>query len=114
MLGFLRRAKRASTSTQPTSDSFLFHPTYLLRYQADGVYFDLDNDGFAEKTAWVRPDDGFLVRDLNANGTIDNITEMFGNATTSGFVHLAALDSNADGKINVLDTGFGTYFSMAA
>lgn len=79
----------------------------LIR-QRDGVYFDLDNDNFAENTAWVRPDDGFLVRDLNGNGTIDNITEMFGNATTSGFVHLAALDSNADGKIDALDSDFAS------
>jgi hypothetical protein len=33
---------------------------------------------------WVRPDDGILVRDLNANSRIDNVTEMFGGAS-SGF-----------------------------
>jgi hypothetical protein len=79
-----------------------------LTRQTRGVYFDIDGDGFAEKTAWVYPTDAFLVRDLNANGKIDNITEMFGNATTSGFLHLKTFDSNNDNKINSLDTGFGT------
>ena len=44
--------------------------------------FDLDGDGFAEQTGWVRPDDGLLVFDQNANGHIDDIGELFGNPTT--------------------------------
>ena len=79
----------------------------LIR-QKTGVYFDLVGDGFAEKTAWVKGTDGFLVRDLNANGTIDNISEMFGNAQTSGFTHLAALDGDADGKISAADAAFAS------
>lgn len=43
------------------------------------VYFDHDNNGLAESTGWVGADDGFLVRDLNDNGQIDNGTELFGN-----------------------------------
>jgi len=31
--------------------------------------FDYDGDGFREPTAWVAPGDGFLVIDLNADGT---------------------------------------------
>ena len=68
----------------------------------------MNADGWAERTTWVRGGDGFLVRDLNANGTIDNVNEMFGNATTAGLTALAALDSNTDGKISVADTAFGT------
>ncbi|MCB9776912.1 MAG: calcium-binding protein [Nitrospiraceae bacterium] len=45
--------------------------------------FDLDGDGFAEQTGWVRPDDGLLVFDQNANGHIDDIGELFGNPGTS-------------------------------
>lgn len=73
-----------------------------------GAYFDLDNDGFAERTAWIGSGDGFLVRDLNANGKIDNISEMFGsNGGGDGFNSLAALDSNSDGVISAADTSFG-------
>ena len=49
----------------------------LLDLDGDGIevafgekiYFDTDGDGFLEKTAWVAADDGFLVLDLNADGT---------------------------------------------
>ena len=43
------------------------------------AYFDLDNDGFRERVAWSLSQDGFLVRDLNGNGAIDDGTEMFGS-----------------------------------
>lgn len=33
------------------------------------VSFDMDNDGFLEQGAWADADDGFLVIDLNADGT---------------------------------------------
>ena len=68
--------------------------------------FDLDGDGFAEQTGWVRPDDGLLVFDQNTNGQIDDIGELFGNPSTSGFAELAAHDGNADGVMNAQDTIF--------
>lgn len=61
------------------------------------VYFDLDADGFAERTGWVEAEDGILARDLNGNGRIDDINEVFGNATTDGFTELAALDADDPG-----------------
>lgn len=33
------------------------------------VYFDVDDDGFKEATSWAAVDDGFLVLDLNDDGT---------------------------------------------
>lgn len=36
------------------------------------TYFDMDNDGFAERTAWASSGDGLLVMDKNGNGKIDN------------------------------------------
>ena len=41
-----------------------------------GVYFDHDDNGFAEKSGWVGKDDGLLVRDINGNGQIDNGTSL--------------------------------------
>jgi Ca2+-binding RTX toxin-like protein len=70
--------------------------------------FEFDGDGFAERSGWVRPDDGFLVRDVNANGKIDDLGEMFGNRTTGGFDILATYDSNADGVINASDVVFAS------
>jgi hypothetical protein len=88
----------------------------ILDLDGDGIeltgsasaYFDFNADGFREKAVWVKGDDGFLVRDLNGNGVIDNITEMFGNALTPGFTALKALDTNGDNKISALDAGWST------
>lgn len=80
----------------------------------NGVYFDLDNNGFAEKTAWIGTEDGFLALDRNGNGRIDNGGELFGDQVTlkngatsaSGFEALAELDDNEDGIINNNDSAF--------
>lgn len=72
------------------------------------VYFDMDNDGFAERTAWAAGGDGLLALDRNANGRIDAQNELFGNggAFSDGFAALRALDTNADNAITSADTEF--------
>ena len=78
------------------------------------VYFDHDNNGFAESTGWVGADDGLLVRDINNNGKIDNGTELFGNNSVlssgakaaNGFEALADLDSNNDGVFDSSDAAW--------
>jgi hypothetical protein len=63
--------------------------------------FDLNADGFATRTAWtLGADDGFLAIDLNENGKIDDITELFGNNIESGYAALSAYDLNSDGKVD--------------
>jgi len=69
--------------------------------------FDIDGDGFAERTGWVRRDDGVLAVDLNGNGKVDGLNELFGSASQSGFNALAAYDSNNDGVIDSKDAAFG-------
>lgn len=78
----------------------------------DGVNFDLDNNGFAEKTAWIGTEDGFLALDRNKNGIIDNGGELFGDQvdlgdgkiSSSGFEALSVLDENGDGIIDINDS----------
>ncbi len=80
----------------------------------NGVYFDLDASGTAEKTGWIAPDDGLIVMDRNDNGTIDNGQELFGDATVlqngeiaeTGFEALAEQDTNEDGIIDSSDENF--------
>ncbi len=72
-------------------------------------HFDIDNDGFAEGIEWINKNDGFLVRDLNGNGAIDNQKEMFGDDSgTTAYAKLALFDTNNDGKIDSADTSFTT------
>ena len=78
----------------------------LTSLEASQTLFDLDADGFAQRTGWVKPDDALLVIDRNGNGRIDDITELFGDGDTDGFTELRELDSNNDGVINAQDTEF--------
>jgi len=81
---------------------------------ADGVKFDVNNNGTIERTAWVARGDGLLVRDLNRDGIINDGGELFGEGTKlldgtkakDGYVALRALDSNLDGVIDANDSEF--------
>ncbi len=80
----------------------------------DGVQFALGTDGLLRQTGWVSSDDGLLVRDINADGRINDGRELFGTATelspgvtaVDGFAALSALDSNGDGRITPEDAAF--------
>lgn len=80
----------------------------LLSVTASTVNFDLDGDGFAERTGWVSPSDGLLALDRNGNGIIDDGTELFGTAQQDGFSVLRALDTNGDNLISSADAAFGS------
>jgi hypothetical protein len=41
--------------------------------------FDMDKNGFKERAAWLNNADGFLARDINGNGLIDDGSELFGD-----------------------------------
>jgi len=77
----------------------------LFSYSA-GVYFDIDNDEFAERIGWLSGDDGQLAIDLNNNGKIDDITELFGDDLIPAFKKLSLFDSNDDQIIDENDEGF--------
>jgi len=68
--------------------------------------FDIDADGSAESLHFAGPGSGFLVLDRNANGRIDDGSEMFGALSGDGFADLAALDSDGNGWIDENDPAF--------
>ncbi len=80
----------------------------------NGVHFDIDKNGFAEKTAWTDGEDGFLVLDRNGNGFIDDGGELFSDQvimknekiSIDGFEALGDLDDNKDKVINSEDSQF--------
>lgn len=77
--------------------------------EESNAFFDLDNNGFAEKTSWVGAKEGLLVYDKNGDEIINGGNELFGDRTlmkdgrtlaSSGFTALAEYDDNKDGKID--------------
>lgn len=96
----------------------IIHDPLILDLDGDGieltslegstVYFDYDQDGFAERTGWVSADDGILVRDINGNNNVDGAAELFGSPTQDGFSVLETLDSNRDGKIDASDDAYAS------
>ncbi|MGY4396686.1 Ca2+-binding RTX toxin-like protein [Sphingomonas sp. UYAg733] len=72
------------------------------------VYFDLNQDGLADRVGWVDANDGLLARDLNGDGRITGLNELFGTQSVDGFTVLAENDSNHDGLINASDDIWST------
>ena len=75
------------------------------------VLFDVDVDGDLEITGWTAPDDGLLVMDLNNDGLINDMSEVFSEHFNSGsFISsldsLNSIDSNNDDLINYQDELF--------
>lgn len=66
--------------------------------------FDLDADGTADQISFVGAGSGFLALDRNADGKINNGSELFGPASGNGFQELAAYDQDKNGWIDENDS----------
>jgi hypothetical protein len=74
--------------------------------EAESFSFDLDADGELDNLARLGSGSGFLALDKNADGEINDGTELFGSATGNGFGELAAYDADGNGWIDENDDIF--------
>lgn len=107
----------AATVAQPPRDPLVIDlgtPGINLSTVETGIHFDIDKNGFAEKTVWTDGEDGFLVLDRNGNDIIDDGGELFsdhvimsdGRTSSDGFEALADLDEDDNGIIDANDSRF--------
>ena len=84
----------------------------MINQDKSGVFFDMDATGTVNGVSWIGPTDGFLARDRNGNGEIDDASELFSSVTDSesrtGFEALAAFDTDGNGRIDADDDVFDT------
>ncbi len=86
----------------------------LVSMDKSTAFFDMDDDGYRERTGWVGPDDGLLVIDLDGDGVIDKAKEisfkLWSPDATSDLDGLRlAFDSNNDGVFNAQDARFSEF-----
>jgi len=94
----------------------------VLAFAGEAVHFNTAVAGSFDLTGtmsvitdWPTSTTPWLALDRNGNGTIDDGSELFGSATLlasgeaahNGFVALADLDSNLDGRVDVSDEMWG-------
>lgn len=72
------------------------------------AYFDLTQDGVAEKCGWITPADGLLALDINGNGVIDDRGELFGTQGADNALQVLGntADANHDGIVDSNDPLF--------
>ncbi len=78
-----------------------------------GVQFDMDSNGTLDRTGWFSPDDAVLAIDENANGIVDNGSEInfqrFIEGAFSDLEGLAFFDTNANGLFDNGDARWGEF-----
>ena len=70
--------------------------------------FDLDADGKAESVFGLGSSSGYLAIDRNADGRINDGSELFGTQSGNGFADLATLDEDGNHWLDESDAAFKT------
>lgn len=87
----------------------------LVRYEQSAIFFDMNDDGFRENTAWVGPKSALLVYDYNKSGKIDEskklvITKWDTAAKTDLEALKSKFDSNRDNVFDEKDSEFNNFY----
>jgi len=85
-----------------------------LTSQAESnAFIDFDNDGIAEQTGFVGPDDGVLLFDADGDGTFSDVSEIafvdYLEGAQTDLEGLSFFDTNGDGVLSAADAGGGAF-----
>ena len=69
-------------------------------------FFDIDADGTEDEISMLNKDSGYLALDTNADGIINDGSELFGTQSGNGFKDLLAHDEDGNGWIDEADSIF--------
>lgn len=69
-------------------------------------FFDIDADGIKDEISMLDKDSGYLALDTNADGIINDGSELFGTQSGNGFKDLLAHDEDGNGWIDEADSIF--------
>lgn len=95
-----QRSERLGALKDPLVLNFDGGAAELLGQRFD---FDLDADGLRDSLPGLAAGSGFLVFDRNADGQVNDGSELFGARSGAGFAELAQLDADANGWIDEAD-----------
>lgn len=107
VMGVYALLDQAESTGSPLILDLGFDGVELVSLANSSIYWDIDQDGFAEHSGWVSADDGLLAIDSNSDGKINSHSELFGSVSGDGFTALSVYDTNSDGVIDVNDEQFG-------
>ena len=78
---------------------------YISESSSGQSWFDLNDDGVGDLSAWVAPEDGFLAIDIDGNGVIEHREELV--LAAWGELAIAEqdlrMDFNGDGVVDLVD-----------
>jgi hypothetical protein len=97
---------RTGAAAQPKDPIALNFDGGGVQLSGERINFDLNADGQTEAMPFVRAGSGFLVFDRNANGRVDNGSELFGPRSGDGFNEMSALDADRNGWLDEADPMF--------
>lgn len=104
---FYSRVTTTSASAPNTTDPLIVNLSGAApRLTNAKIAFDLNTDGTPDQISFLQPGSGFLVLDANADGIVNNGSELFGPQTGNGFAELATYDSDTNGWIDEADPVF--------
>ena len=69
-------------------------------------FFDIDADGIKDEISMLNANSGYLALDKNADGIINDGSELFGTSSGNGFKDLLAYDDDGNGWIDEADSIF--------